>query len=92
MCHLVYILVGHVASKRLVQFHQVLVDRFRLLPLFEYHYPHLVPQPWAKVILQPDLHAADENRPGHGPSRPVSDRRKQDERLDGAVFPGPQAV
>ena len=36
MSHLVYILMGHVAAKRLVQLHQVLVYRFRLLPLLEY--------------------------------------------------------
>ena len=59
MCYLVYILVGHVTAKRLIQFHQVLVYRFRLLPLLEYHYPYFVPHPWAKLILQPSLHAAD---------------------------------
>ena len=50
MCNLVYILVVHVAAKGFVQLHQVLVDRFRLLPLLEYHYPYFVPHPWAELI------------------------------------------
>ena len=57
--HLEDVLVGHVAMHFDVQPHQISVYRLRLLPLFEYHYSHLVPHPRAKVISQPSLHAAD---------------------------------
>ena len=42
-----------------VQPHQISVNRLWLLPLFEYHYSHLVSHPRAEIISQPSLHAAD---------------------------------
>ena len=59
ICHFEDVLVGHVAMHFDVQPHQISVYRLRLLPLFEYHYSHLVPHPRAEVISQPSLHAAD---------------------------------
>ncbi len=51
--HLVNDLARHVAAKGNVQLHQVLVNRLRLLPLFEYYYSHFVPQPWNSCYLFP---------------------------------------
>ena len=56
---LVDILVRHIAMQLGIQPRQISMYRLRLLPLFEYHYPHLVPHPRAKIVSQPYLHAAD---------------------------------
>ena len=59
MGHFTDVLILHIAAKGNIQLHQVLVNRPRLLPLFEYDYSYFVSQPWAEIILQPLLHAAD---------------------------------
>ena len=58
ICSHIHCLIRQATFTFLIQLHQISVNRLRLLPLFEYHYSHLVPHPRAKLISQPNLHAA----------------------------------